>query len=178
MRYHACERYVVHRSYDIDADGTIDPFDIALVKLEDKVNIHHRLNFVYPKACRFGPNWQKMYKYGTVIGLGLVNQSPEIRATQLMEAVLQIDENCGLYNLRRESSIQQTQCCYTIPGRAATCTGDAGGPIMFMQHGQVKCLIGISSFNAKCCLHPYYPSVFTGMRVFRTWIIKHVNELT
>ena len=148
------------------------------MRLDDKLRITNHIQKTFLKPCKYGSKWQHLHKHGTAIGLGLVSQHPETRASQLMEVVLQRDETCGSYDLRQESALTpQTQICYSIPGTAATCTGDMGGPIVHEEGGHVKCVIGISSYNVERCDDPDYPSIFMGAGILRTWIRRHVNGL-
>ena len=107
------------------------------------------------------------YEQGIFIGLGLTNQDPETQPTQLMEVTLNLDDQCGNYNSVPGFLRPPSQLCYSLPGMAAPCNGDSGGPIVYMEDGRPNCLIGISSFYADRCDDPDYPSVF---QVVTRWI--------
>ena len=81
---------------------------------------------------------------------------------------MEYTEDNGLVN-------PEVQVCYSIPGISAACTGDVGGPIVFKENGTVVCLIGISSFNAERCDHPFYRSVLSAVYAHRNWMRRRVS---
>ena len=119
-------------------------------------------------VCRSHKHVVKKYRYGTVIGLGITNQDPEIQVNQLMEADLREITTCGRHDRSRTFINPKQKICHSNLG-ASTCKGDAGAPLVQKQiDGKATCLIGFSVYNDACCDHPDYPSVFISTRAFRS----------
>ena len=89
-----CDHYRPHVLYDPHLNYGIGPYDIALIKLKENINLSHRHNAVL-EPCPL--NVVGKYKFGTAIGLGLTNQSPEESPDVLIEATLLIT-SCGMFS--------------------------------------------------------------------------------
>ena len=116
-KYHQGQSYLVHELYRPNNARVKNPFDIALIKVEDSfhITISTRGNKPMLTTCYMGHSTNK-YGYGTMIGLGLVSQSPLTKAARLMETQLMKDNLCnGMYGSRRGK--EAMQLCYGDPGK-------------------------------------------------------------
>ena len=92
-----------------------------------------------------------------------------------MEVKLKEGGKCGIHDTNSGFFIPDLQVCCSVPGEAATCRGDTGGPIVYKSDGRPICLIGISSFNMQQCNHPNYPSIFILASVLKIWIRNKID---
>ena len=176
LKYHSCKNYEVHKEYDPTKYRGTGPYDIGLVKLEQKIAMRYGGSKTYMKSCI--PQQNRKYTPGTVVGLGLTNQNPNRHAVQLMEADMQVNTSCGKHDRSTGFIYPGIQICYSaLDGESNMCKGDSGGPIVFKKDGRAVCTIGIASFIADKCDNTDYPTVFTEVGIFHNWIKRRLRHL-
>ena len=172
VKYYSCEQYLVHYLFNPRISEGPLPYDMALVKLERGVDKNE--NFARP--CRYNlASERDNYRFGTLIGLGLTNQNPDIKPQGLMQAVLQKSDSCGEYEKNGYRVNKAHQVCYSVPGLASACVGDTGSPLLYKDDGNTICLLGIASYSFQKCDHPDYPTVFTSVEGLRGWMRKSLH---
>jgi hypothetical protein len=63
----------------------------------------------------------------------------------------------------------------SVPDGAGACTGDSGGPLVVPGPGSSPRLVGVVSFGYLGCLNDHaYPTVFSRVSAFVSWIRKYV----
>ena len=167
LKYYSCEQYKVHFKFDPAKLGGPVPYDIAIIKLENRVEALDR----YARPCRFNlASERNHYQLGTVIGVGLINQNPDIKPRGLREGVVVRNETCGKYADDGLNVNLAHQICYSIPGKTAACFGDLGSPLLYTNNRNERCLLGIVSYVFEECDHPDYPSVFISVIAMKNWL--------
>ena len=154
------------------------PFDIAVIKLEDRVSQTDSKQSSVLSICY---NERKRYhRLGTVIGLGLTSRNPDTRASQLMEAVLKNDDTCG--GILEGNLMKQYQICsYDKKTKQKYISkGDTGGPLVYRKkrNGEVVCVFGISSFSIYASKYGEYLSIFTFASKLEDWIFSQILYLS
>ena len=86
--------YLVHLQYNYDESGAPVAFDIALLLLKQPIIHSPYSNRKSLTLCA-----ANQFRYGTLIGLGLTNQNPDIPSQQLMQSRLQRVERDRVLNL-------------------------------------------------------------------------------
>ena len=165
----AVERFSTHRQYQPNFNHFPAPFDIALIKLRERFQVTSYKASVL-QICH-----ETKYLYGRFIGLGLVNQTLQAPAMNLMETLLFRDEQCGVCQ-REGLSIDETkQICYSNAHGAYVCHGDVGGPLLvYKRRSNRYCILGISSYVSTDCTDTRFPAVFTLAPSFGNWIRERV----
>ncbi|KAK3104221.1 hypothetical protein FSP39_025411 [Pinctada imbricata] len=107
-----------------------------------------------------------------VSGWGDTEQGPSnvVREAQLKYFNPGEQARCqNLYRSQREVT-RSMFCAGTDDGVPRdTCLGDSGGPFICQINGR-RMLIGITSWGVRECGRPFYPGVYTDVRVLRQWI--------
>ena len=158
-RYHSCDKIIVHYKYEVSASGGRNPFDVAVIKLEDKVRIQNVPQRTLLPLCRFDGYRRKRNLIGAAIGLGPISMNPVAGAERLMETSLEMID-CDIPEL----------ICYSIPRGTLMTDNDFGGPAVALENGTAVCLIGVSSFTLYSSVNNYYVSIFTPSGKLRHWM--------
>ena len=154
------EWYQVMDGYD--HTGSVSKNDLAVMVMK------HPFHMWYNKALPICDSNGK-YPQALAIGMGVI-RPPDQVAHYLQEAVLYEDRRkCRHWGYLADTT---KQLCYSDPGRKAPCHGDSGGPLVAHFGTQSQCLLGITSFGNKRCVHPGLPAVFTKVSYFRDWLRK------
>ena len=176
LRYHSCENFFVHFDYKTSIQGVRSPFDVAVIKLEDKVYIR-RIPFqrsILP-ICRFSGEKDQRNMYGVAIGLGLTNLNPPVRAKRLMQASIQrID--CRLPEFEVYPISQTGHYCYSILGGSSITDTDFGGPMIVGRNNEAICIIGAASWSIYSPTLGYFASIVTAGGKFRYWLNRVFRE--
>ena len=134
---YSCQLYKFHLSYEPSSLKKFDAYDIAVIRLNEELEIDLSTDQKpMLQSCPFDPQKKTKYNYAAVIGLGLTNQKPDQLPNQLMEADLVKIEKRRNYD-ENNGFVLNLQMCYSVPGRAAACNGDLGGPLVYKEHGAV-----------------------------------------
>ena len=171
---YSCQLYKFHLSYELSSLKKFDAYDIAVIRLNEELEIDLSTDqkpMLQP--CPFDPQKKTKYNYAAVIGLGLTNQKPDQLPNQVIEADLVKIEKCSQYDVR-DGFVAAFQICYSVPGRAAACHCDLGGPLLFKKEGKALGFIGISIYNAETCKNLEFPSVLTPVQVLQDWMKKQL----
>ena len=176
-RYHSCHKIIVHNEYEASPDGSRRPFDVALIKLEDKVrapNFSQRsIDPVILSLCRYDANRWKRHLFGKAIGLGLTSVIPKIRTDRLMETLLiKIDCKSDVFS---NYHIFHSERCYRFFGTSSMSEGDFGGPLVAQYKKKARCLIGCATFTN------YHANgnntiIFTPVDRIRCWLNRVYKE--
>ena len=169
LRYHSCEKFVVHYKYVPFSGDDIGPFDVAVVKLEDSVKMRNSYQPPMLQPCRADRNRWRKQTSGFAIGLGLSKNNPVTPAEKLMETKFEkID--CLKYDFSPAQDFAFVQYCFISPERSFMTTGDFGGPIIFKPNGRAHCLLGVSSFTLYSSLNSYFANIFTSAGYIFPWL--------
>ena len=183
VNYYQAEDYVIHENYNFMDSG--NPYDIALVKLEDQVK--KKIGGSGRRVlgpCHLRP---RSFRYGTVIGLGLTNHERKFRSPQLVEISLKTDFSCGGLFLKGLATKQYQTCFYDHNAEKTTAADvkrsiektDAGAPLLYKLAAKTgfTCIIGISNFKVYSPKHNEFLSVFTHAPMFQEWISAQMEDL-
>ena len=166
VRYNPCQNFSVHYNYQRTLPKAIGLYDLALLKLEDEFSLPADGVSRLIWSC----NRRSPYKFGTVIGIGPSYSDEDRQAKQLLEANMTfISES---FDVRDKLQLE-----YTIKDDRSVWVGQPGDPIVLKEEGQVKCLIGIASFNARRTHSGYrrYHTIFTSALTLRNWIWRQIK---
>ena len=151
-------------------------YDLAMMKLEKRVDCDEtRLPGI--SICPNNSRSADIFKFGTIIGLGIKSQFPNRPSEQLMEAELIEYKGCGKHNSGTGLVNRYSQRCYNAPGVSSACEGDTGSPLVHKENGEAVCLIGISIINADRCDDPDYPSMLLSVNSLKNWMDKQRRNL-
>ena len=168
VRYHSCERYWVHFMYEASRKGPRNPYDAAVIKLEDQVlQRSSSQHAILPFCSQDDQKWGK--KLGFAIGLGLIKGTPFSRAERLMETTLQkID--CQRLGFNNKSRIFPGNYCYHFSEKSSLSDGDFSEPMVFKKRGIAVCLMGSSSFTSYCHTEGFFTTIFTPAVNLKYWL--------
>ncbi|KAF7412583.1 hypothetical protein HZH66_001479 [Vespula vulgaris] len=155
-------------------NGTVAPYDIALMKLEYPFELNPFVSTVllpYPETI---PKGEAILTGWGSISRTKLPKNPEI----LQAATLQIlDYNLckrtldkSLRHERRNPLDPTNICTGPLDGSLSACKGDSGGPLVSLNaFGQAE-IIGIVSWGLFPCGGKNAPSVYTRVSAYITWI--------
>ena len=169
LRYHSCKKLVVHFKYSVLSGEEKGPFDVAMIQLEDNVQLRNSYQPNFLKPCRVDRNRWKRRKIGFAIGLGLTKFNPVTHAEELMETKLG-RIGCFKYDFNLEQDFKIVQYCFSNPESSFMTSGDFGGPIVAKIDNRAHCLLGVSSFTLYSSLRYYTANVFTSVGYIRPWL--------
>ena len=171
LRYHSCENFFVHHNYKTSTQVIRSPYDVAVIKLEDKVQIRNSFQRTTLPLCHFDRNTRERNKYGIAIGLGFTNLNPPVHAERLMQlSITKID--CRHLDFENQRIFLYLQLCYSIsPGSSMTDNG-FGGPIVVEKDGFAICLLGVSSCTLYSPINGYFANIFTAGGKMRHWLTR------
>ena len=117
----------------------------------------------------------KAGKSVTAIGLGKIQSSPQVLPTDLMQVSMKTlpAEECNIYN----TNVFQDMNHICVGDSKNICQGDSGGPLLLTGKGRPSkdVVVGISSYTGGVSCGEY-PSGFTRVSKFASWITEHVCE--
>lgn len=168
-------RVIIHPSYNPNEDTSANThdFDIALIELEQSVNITPVTLFtgsVSDNVPVIVAGW------GATVGDGSAS-SDDLLATQLLTVD---DATCGAAH---EGSITNNMFCaggFTDTDTSDTCQGDSGGPLfVLLEQGALQ--LGITSFGGSetsNCGTPGSPGVYARISQLISFIDQHVANVS
>ena len=167
LRYHSCQRFIVHFGYEPLSKMGRGLYDVALVKLEDEVRIRNTTLRTITRFCSIDSDtWR--YRQATVIGLGLINENPIIQSRRLKDAVLgKID--CRSFGFNPGPNFEDVHYCYVSRKGTKLTKGDYGGPLIFRLSPRTACLVGVASFSVYSSSMQKYANVFMSAHAVRPW---------
>ena len=110
LRYHSCENFFVHHYYQTSTQGLQSPFDVAVIKLEDKVHMRRSFQRTKLPLCRFDSHGRQKKMYGIAIGLGFTNLNPPVHAERLMQTSIK-RTNCRHSDFENQQNVRPVQEC-------------------------------------------------------------------
>ncbi|XP_076995717.1 putative serine protease 47 [Tamandua tetradactyla] len=156
--------------------------DIAMLQLHLPVNF---TSYIIP-ACLPPPGVQlPAYKSCWITGWGMLSEkTPLLPPFHLQEGKVSLMENelCNMLYVQRTLKSkklvhEEMLCAGDFSSGKSICYGDSGGPLV-CQLSSTWVLVGLASWSLDC-RPPVYPSVFTRVAYFATWIdgIKKATPL-
>ena len=183
----ACERYIVHESYDTFLSYEFNPYNIALIELQESVDLSQDGNKILRPCTRqqLGSLTFAPPDVGYAVGMGLIQLYPHYNSDVLKGLRLFHNSICTsmyrsgnprFYNLHVDPI---NHVCYDSRKlTGCTCMGDSGGPIVHKdENDDVICLIGIDIYGDVAC-DPQIPNVFIRASAFRDWINEGIITLS
>ncbi|CAG2171781.1 unnamed protein product [Oppiella nova] len=171
-RDHKVESVTVHQNYT----DTIYGYDIALIKLRNKVKFSRR---VHPICLPPDNSDDYEGRVAMVSGWGHTAQGG-VDSPVLMEVPVPVWKNRDCYY----SYINTTKVTYNMlcagykKGSRDSCQGDSGGPLMVKSESEGRwVLIGVVSWGEGCA-RPNYPGVYTRVSEFIKWIREVIAQLS
>ncbi|XP_076388903.1 trypsin-like [Megachile rotundata] len=160
----------VHPQYD----GTVAPYDIALMQVETPFDLNTFVSTValpYPESI---PTGDAMLTGWGSIGRTRAPEKPE----NLQAAILPIIDYdlCKTtldktLNLKVKNPLHPTNVCTgPLNGSLSACKGDSGGPLVTKNAFGEAEVVGIVSWGLFPCGGKNAPSVYTRVSAFVTWI--------
>ena len=70
--------------------------------------------------------------------------------------------------------IPSQMCCLGVERNASSCNGDSGGPLVVLKNGQYI-LVGTVSFGARAGCQRGFPSAYSRVSHFVSWIFAHMQ---
>ena len=160
------KRFSIHRNYN----ASLPYNDIAVLEIDGSFDMSSQQSL---PICRGG----RFYERATAIGLGVVEQFPNRKATVLQEALLFRQKNCQSFSKYEGAINYEKQVCFSDPGKRGVCNGDSGGPLVAHLGSERQCLLGVASFvHKKGCVHGEFPGVFTRAGYNSDWIDAFVMK--
>ncbi|XP_076479002.1 venom peptide isomerase heavy chain [Bombus vancouverensis nearcticus] len=163
-------RVFVHPQYD----GTIGPYDIALMQVEYPLELNPFVSTVslpYPDTI---PTGEAMLTGWGSIGRTRVHEKPE----NLQAAILPIiDYDVCMQAVakslkpKEKNPLHPTNICTgPLNGSLSACKGDSGGPLVTRNGFGEAEVVGVVSWGLFPCGGKNAPSVYTRVSAFVTWI--------
>ncbi|KAK7465052.1 hypothetical protein BaRGS_00037791, partial [Batillaria attramentaria] len=161
---------VMHESYDGNANGF--PNDIAVIRLATPLTLSATC-----QAAELPQDTTKTYsgKLSTITGWGRGGAA----AQYLKEAPITVIS----YNDCRSrwgiffNPIRSSHICVFNSGTYGACNGDSGGPLVSPDYDTGKTTVtGVTSFGRSGC-DTSYPSVYTRISSYTSWITNTMNSM-
>nr|XP_039274225.1 uncharacterized protein LOC120348165 isoform X1 [Styela clava] len=150
-----------------DAQAFSGGYDIALIEFSSPVTYTAWVEPVCLPTLNPNPGtWTVITGWGSTDYYG----GPRKESLQQARIPLVSQESCKKRLLDSELfEIDNVLCAGFATGGVSVCSGDSGGPIVFL-NGDKWELIGISSFSTACGLVPDRPAGFTNVSAYLTFI--------
>ncbi|XP_023948133.2 collagenase-like [Bicyclus anynana] len=142
--------------------------DIAMAKIT-KVTFSSSIQAI-PLPAAADANQQFAGMQGVVTGYGKVRDAQKgfPTTTSLHHINLNIITNAACQS-SFDMSLHASHMCTSGAGKVGTCDGDSGGPLTVVWKNK-RTLVGIVSFGLADACQSGYPSVYTRVTSFLTWI--------
>ncbi|XP_043866212.1 serine proteinase stubble-like [Drosophila mojavensis] len=157
--------YVIHEEYNFI--NIVN--DIALIKLPNDLEFNQ---YIQPAKLP-EPNSLHVHKNAIVSGWGRVKGFVTTEHLQYTNVKTLSNEECKSM-IPSDNKFYSHWLC-VAPNEKRTCKGDSGGPLAERNPDGSSTVIGIVSFGFGPCLSNF-PTVFTRVAYFLTWIAEHINE--
>ncbi|KAL5011381.1 hypothetical protein ScPMuIL_009932 [Solemya velum] len=154
---------IMHPEYKDYMQGS----DIAIVCLGQNVSISPEVSPV-PEVASLSDNFESDSYCCFITGWGLLSSgSTRKTASTLQQAEINIITNARCNSKRFwDGRIKSSNIC-AFKKKTSACEGDSGGPLV-CQTDNRHILVGVTSWGSTSCKN--YPSVFTRLSVYATWI--------
>ncbi|XP_054011907.1 lectizyme-like [Hylaeus anthracinus] len=161
----------VHPNYD----GTVAPYDIALMMLEQPFDLNPFVSTVslpYPDSL---PTGDVM-----LTGWGSIGRTRKPEAPEVLQAATLPVIDYDLCKLTLDKSLKRKDknplhetniCTGPLDGSLSACKGDSGGPLVRKNAFNEVEVVGIVSWGLFPCGGKNAPSVYTRVSAFITWIV-------
>ena len=177
LTIYPCVDYITHFKFKPISHGCKSPYNVAVIKPGRTIEYYERQKIGLKLCFKSKNSHNGRFRFGTAVGLGSTSQRLHTQSEQLMEAVMELNENCGNYNSEIFRVIRDFHICYG-DGSNSTCFGDSGGPLVYKEGSRIICLLGISTFQMEQCNGPQYPSIFGSVREMQRWILRRVQNFS
>ena len=183
----SCVRFIVHPYYEHHLDHIFNPYDLAIIELEESVDMTHAQNDILkpcvPELLDASSNLEAP-EFGYALGMGLIRLKPKFKSPVLKGVRLIHEHYCSMrYGymervLHLKGINETNHVCYRSSNlNGCTCEGDTGGPIVHREDNRAICLIGIDISGDAMC-DPTMPAVFIRASIFEHWISQTVLTLS
>ena len=185
-KYFLCDQYIVHESYKKYIDFLFNPYNLAMIDLDESVDLTKPENdILLPCISRSGGSAITQFHspvFGYAVGMGLIQSNPDVFSEVLRGIRLNHAPECSLRFLvaiRKSIMIDENrQVCYrSKTEQHSMCVGDTGGPIVYIEDGKAACLIGVDISGDIGC-DPRLPNVFIRAEAFEEWINTNILALS
>ncbi|XP_076679463.1 trypsin isoform X1 [Andrena cerasifolii] len=164
------DRVFVHPQYD----GSVAPYDIALMKLEEPFDLNPFVSTVslpYPDSI---PTGDVMLTGWGSTGRTRAQENPEnLQAATLPIIDYDLCKSTLNKSLKRKekNTLHPTNICTgPLDGSLSACKGDSGGPLVRRNAFGEAEVVGIVSWGLFPCGGKNAPNVYTRVSAFITWI--------
>ncbi|OAD61120.1 Lectizyme [Eufriesea mexicana] len=164
------DKVFVHPRYD----GSIGPYDIALMQVERPFQLNPFVSTVslpYPNSV---PTGEAMLTGWGSIGRTLAHETPEYLQAAILPIIdYDLCEKAIAKSLKpkQRNPLHSTNICTgPLDGSLSACKGDSGGPLVTRNAFGDAEVVGIVSWGLFPCGAKNAPSVYTKVSAFVTWI--------
>ncbi|XP_033235631.1 lectizyme-like [Drosophila pseudoobscura] len=167
-------RQLIHESYP----GQAGPFDIALIFLETPFDLNAVsrdgsspvASIAMPPKKLEGSNRGTLYGWGKDGSMGL----PDI--LQKLDVDILDYESCIAAMPENHKVVDTNVCTYNAGTTDGACNGDSGGPLISRSTDGSVYQVGVVSWGYVPCSLTRYPSVYTSVYSFESWITDHMDD--
>ncbi|XP_034667701.1 lectizyme-like [Drosophila subobscura] len=167
-------RQLIHESYP----GTAGPYDIALIFLDTPfdLNAHSRDGFAPVSTIALPPKQLPGTTRGTLYGWGKDGSKGLPDTLQKLDVDI-LDYDTCLAAMPEYSNVVDSNVCTHKAGTTdGACNGDSGGPLISRSADGTAYQVGVVSWGYVPCTLTKYPSVYTSVYAFNSWINQHIND--
>ncbi|WP_210499155.1 S1 family peptidase [Vibrio crassostreae] len=156
--------FINHPDYDAD---NLWINDIAVIEL-DYIITDNVESVALPQDFGDYSDYDRYYAFG----LGLTSSNPEIKPNSLQTGEFEPvdDTECSGMILGFNSDESMCAIGNSYGNGAATCDGDSGGPLTYLDNYGRYHQIGVTSYGAEICEDFSLPSVFAEVVHYAPWI--------
>ena len=168
IRYRPCKSFI-HPDFDLSLD--LPPNDIALVQVEEDLNVESSVLFAGDNAEFFGV-------LGHIAGWGAIeynNAFDALYPTLLQEAAVPLVSNevCNSPESYDGIIADSHVCAGFEEGGIDACAGDSGGPL-YLDIDGIQTQVGITSFGIGCGLPNFY-GIYTSVSHQIAWLNEFID---
>ncbi|XP_017038415.1 lectizyme [Drosophila kikkawai] len=161
-------QYIIHEKYG----GGVGPYDIGLIKLDKPfdLNVVARDGSNPVGVISLPSNNYQADGLGLLFGWGRDNSGLLPNALQKLDVDIIGYTKCKAALPSTAPLAESNVCTYTENTTDGACNGDSGGPLV--QNGE---LVGVVSWGYTPCATTKYPSVYTQVSSYNSWIKEKMN---
>lgn len=164
------EDIITHENYSQNKTTMVRDNDIALIRLNRPIPLNDKLKPIcLPNEKVIEPVDGEVL---TVGGWGKTMLPIEIVAKRAVGIPLINNSNIC-------ENVSDTKMCAGVLGDlrsgVTSCDGDSGGPLMKEWDDQKMAIEGIVSFGQGICVNRFFPTHYTRVRYYLSWIEEHVQ---
>lgn len=167
---HAVEKIIMHEAYD--GNGAGFPNDIALLKLSDPIT---RDGYRQPICLA---DTDETFKGDNCFITGWGRTLNDSNTGILNELPVSVWDQSTCTNTWGANYVNDGHICVGT-GDTGACNGDSGGPLACekVKDGVSRwVLAGATSWGRSGCNTAGYPSVYSRVSFFRTWLLQKIRE--